>query len=303
MSWFIGYTGKNNPLLGEYISSLNLEKTDEVISGSFHLFYSRGKGNLIFNLESDTSGWIVSGIPVSVNADKFLKKTDWKVLFSKKDFNLKNINGHFSGIRWNNEVIIFFNDRLGLRDIYFLKVNSNYLFSTRMDWIARFNKENKINFKEFSTNWLLPHQISWSAVLDSVVMLNPGGIIKITSGIIEKINAPWMPDFNLKTSPEDFVDILSKFIKLPYEENERINLGLSGGIDSRVLLQTLINNDITAFGIHTFGSQLTADGKIAKRIADDYKLEHHFFPFTIPAEDQFLTYSYDSISGVKNTQS
>ncbi len=295
MSWFIGYTGKDNPILNEYILSLNLGQ-DEVTNENLKLVCSAKGKNISFSFNDDSSGWIISGMSISIEENKFIKKHEWEELLSKKHFNLKNIDGHFAGLKWDNEKIIFFNDQLGLRDIYFLKVNSNYLFSTRLDWIAKFNNENKINFNEFSTNWLLPHQISWQSIIDDVIMLNPGGIIKITSGILEKKNSPWMPDFNLNSKSDDFLNVLNNFIKLTDSENEKINLGLSGGIDSRVLLQALFNNNINTFGTHTFGSILTADGKIAEKIVKDYNLLHRFFSFSFPEKEQLLKYLFESVS-------
>lgn len=298
MSWFIGYTGKNNPILNEYISSLNLIQKNEINNENMRLVYGGKKENLISSLTANSNGWIVCGIPVSSNADKFkyMEKNDWETILSGRELNFKKINGHFTGVIWTCETITFFNDPLGLRNIYFLKVNSNYFFSTRLDWIATFNKDNKINIDHFSTNWILPHQISWASILENVIILNPGGIIKISSGTFEKKNSSWMPDFNLNSKPEEFIDALNSFIKLPSSGSENINLGLSGGIDSRVLLQVLFNNKINTFGTHTFGNPHTADGKIAKEIVNDYKIEHRFFPVSLPDTDLLLKYLYDSIS-------
>ena len=298
MSWFIGYTGINNPVLNEYISSLNLIQKEEINNPNLHLFYTRKKNNLMLNIKTASGGWIISGIPVSAGSDnlKFMQTDDWEPILSAGELNIKKINGHFTGMIWDNETFTFFNDPLGLRDVYFLKVNSNYFFSTRPGWIAKFNAENKINISEFSTNWNLPHQISWGSILNNIMMLNPGGIIKIKSGVIEKSNSPWMPDFSRVINSEEFIDALNNFIRLPSFENKKINLGLSGGIDSRVLLQILFNNKIDSFGSHTFGSSFTADGKIAEKIVNNYELEHRFFPVSFPDSEELLKYLYDSIS-------
>lgn len=283
MAWFIGYTGKNYPILGQYISLLHLENIKEIKTENLTLILGGKKENLFYNFYPDSTGWIVSGIPLCIINDKtkFLEINDLGKILLDKRLNLKEIEGHFAGIKWDKEKVTFFNDQLGLRDIYYLQFNSNFLFSTRMDWIAKFNETNKIDFENFSTNWVLPHQIQWGSNIKNVEKLRPGQIINIFGGKLEKNELPWNPDFNRESTPEEFLKSLNIFIKLPLG-NEKINLGLSGGIDSRVLLQLLFNNNIGNFGTHTFGNELTADGQIAKKITDDYKIEHHFFTISFP---------------------
>ena len=297
MSWFIGYTGKKNPILGQYISSLNLESTKEIKTENLSLIFGGKKENLFYNINPDSTGWIVSGIPIHFEGcnSRFIKINYLEKILSDTELNLKDINGHFAGIKWDKEKVTFFNDQLGLRDIYYLQFNSNFLFSTRMDWAAKFNKFNQIDFENFSTNWILPHQISWESIIKNAEKLKPGQTIIILREKLQKNELPWNPDFTGKSTPEDFLKTLNGFIKLPLE-NEKVNLGLSGGIDSRILLQLIFNNNIKNFGSHTFGNQLTADGQIAKRITDDYKIEHYFFTVSFRNEEQLIKNLYDNIS-------
>jgi len=298
MSWFIGYTGKNNPILGQYISSINLERIKEIKPENLTLIFGGKQENLLFNFYDDSTGWIVSGIPIYTKNDnlKFVNKNDFEKLFLNKELKLTDIDGHFAGIKWDKGKVTFFNDQLGLRDIYYLQFNSNFLFSTRMDWIAKFNKTNKIDFENFSTSWVLPHQISWGSIIKDIDKLKPGQIITISGNKLEKNDSPWQPNFEIESSSEEFLQALDNFIKLASLEDEKINLGLSGGIDSRVLLQLLFNKNTRDFGTHTFGTQLTADGRIAKKIVDDYKLDHRFFSVSFPEEDQLIKNLYKNIS-------
>jgi hypothetical protein len=73
-------------------------------------------------------------------------------------------------------------------------------------------------------------------------------------------------------------------------------LGLSGGIDSRVLLQLLFNNNIEYFGSHTFGNQVTSYGKVAKQIVDNNKIDHRFFVISFLKDNQLLEQLYKDIS-------
>ncbi len=298
MSWFIGYTGKNNPILDNYISSIDFGEKNKINREDLNLFYGGKQENLTYIFNSDSTGCIICGIPIypEEGEQKFTKQCNPDNWLNIDGINSKNINGHFAGIKWGRKLITFFNDQLGLRDIFFLKYDSNYLFSTRLDWTARFNRKNSVNIEEFSTSWILPHQISWGCPIKNIIRLGPGGIIKISSEKLEKNNFSWMPDFNISGSSSEFIDALNNFLNMFPRESIKINLGLSGGIDSRVLLQLIYNNHITNFGTHTFGGRFTADGEIAQRIIDDYKIEHHYFTVLFPETDLLLNNLYKNVS-------
>jgi hypothetical protein len=223
MSWFIGYTGDHNPVLEEYLSSLKLDKISEIKKDNFKIICGGIVENLFYNFDQTEKVWIVSGIPIYTKDDKpkFMQKDDLEKLLSKEELNVKDIDGHFAGGYWNNGEIVFFNDQLGLRDIYFLKLNSNYFFSTRLDWVVKFKKENEINIDGFSTNWLLPHQISFGNLIKNVTRLGPGGIIKTASNKQVKNNSSWIPNFNINSSAEEFINALNNFINLsPFKKKK-----------------------------------------------------------------------------------
>ncbi|MGA9292593.1 MAG: hypothetical protein WBV81_08365 [Ignavibacteriaceae bacterium] len=297
MSWFIGYTGKNSPILNEYISSLNLIQKDEVLVNNLRFVYGGKEVNLKTKSYPDSSGWIVSGIPVSAGTDKFrfMRNDDWKDLLSKKNLNLKNIDGHFAGLKWGNQGITFFNDRLGLRDIYFLKVNSSYFFSTRLDWIAKFNKDNRINIDEFSTNWLLTHKISWENIIECIEQLGPEGRAIIHNDSLEIINNPLIISSSRFKDNKHFIDSLRKFVTLPLDENKNLSLGLSGGLDSRLLIELLLSRNSSRWQTHTFGSNQNYDVKIARQISTGCKVNYLQMDIDIPPKGKILEMFYNLI--------
>ena len=298
MSWFIGYTGKSNPIIDNYISSIDLCEINKINTENLNLIYGGKQENITYSFNSDSTGKIICGIPVYPQESEpwFTKQYNSDKWLDIERINLKNINGHFAGITWNREVITFFNDQLGLRDIYIQQIDSNFLFSSRMDWTARFNRKNSVDIEEFSTNWILPHQISWGCPIKNIIRLGPGGIIKISSDKLEKNNFSWMPDFQITSSSTGFTEVLNNFLNMLSSESIKVNLGLSGGIDSRVLLQLIYNNNITNFGTHTFGGKFTADGEIAQRIINDYKIEHNYFTVSFPETDLLLNNLYKNVS-------
>jgi hypothetical protein len=297
MSWFLGYTGKINPILNEYISSLNLEHLDKVQTKNLYIVLGGNEDNLTIKSYSN-SGWIVSGIPISSDAEKFkfMRKDNWEPLLSKMNFKLNKIDGHFAGLKWNNEEITFFNDRLGLRDIYFLKVDSNYFFSTRIDWVAKFNKENKINIDEFSTDWLLTHKISWKNTIEGIEQLGPQGMAFIENYSLVINNNPLLISFPRFNDHQSFIESLEKFVTLPLVENKSLSLGLSGGLDSRLLIQILLSQNLNNWQTHTFGSPENYDIKIAGLISSGCNIKNSQIDIVIPPKEKIIGSFYEYIS-------
>ena len=294
MSWFVGYTGKSNRNLEDFLDSLNLEKTKEIKTGNLTVICGGKEKNLIYNFSSST-GWIVSGIPIYSYYEnlKFVKKEDFESLLLEAKINLKNIDGHFAGIKWSEKEIIFFNDQLGLREIYFLQVNSNILFSTRADWTAKYNKINKINFEEFSTAWLLTHKISWQNVIKNIKQLGPcgEGIIQPDSSGNNELqikNYPLLISNLGETENETFINHLNRFVTLSLKENKKLSLGLSGGLDSRVLLQILLSKNSDNWQTHTFGNEKIYDGKIVGQIITNNKIKHSFLEIELPSKNETI---------------
>jgi hypothetical protein len=81
-------------------------------------------------------------------------------------------------------------------------------------------------------------------------------------------------------SPES---VLKSFLK-PDPELP-VSLGLSGGLDSRVLLSLLSQQAEQPFSVHTFGEREDPDVAIALRIAAHENFEHKYFHDPIPPAD------------------
>lgn len=289
MSWFIGIKGETTSLLMQYCNSLNIALDNVLKTDKLILIFGGIKENLNYDFDKDGNGWLVSGLGIQKRNENFsfMKKSDWKIFLSSDEFNIKELNGHFCGLIIKNEKTVLFNDQLGVREIYYKKTDSTFLFSSRIDWITKFNKENEINVKGFSTRWLFTHQINFECVVKDTSRLGPGGKIIFENNTFRKLDSSWSPSFDKITASQDFEKILTQIVTLHASENQNLNLGLSGGLDSRVLLVILLKN-VMYFNTHTFGNKNIPDGKIAKQITDDLKIDHEFLNQTIGAKSQLL---------------
>ncbi|MFO7448258.1 MAG: hypothetical protein R6W90_18005 [Ignavibacteriaceae bacterium] len=278
MSWFFGYTGVHNPSIENYIGSINNAPGFKVIgSKNIKLIFNENDDNILYDLESSGKGIVISGMPVY----------DQKLLDISEIRNIswpngKATDGHFAAVRFDEHSIELFNDPLGLRDIYTKREGENIIFSTRIDIIIKYSGTHEINLKELSTLWLLPHQISWGTLIKGIEKLGPGGKLVIKNNDVNFRRVDWHPDFTTRTNTNDFYSNLHEAVTLPFRYGCNLNLGLSGGIDSRVLLQILLSSRYKNWGTHTFGDESLPDGFIAKKISDEMGLKHYFLKNSEP---------------------
>jgi len=267
MSWFFGYTGNYNGKVENSLKLLNPGSYRTHSGEGIKILFSRSGKNLLSNF-SDNTGMIICGILLT--NDEHCTPDFINNLLHKKAY-----DGHYAGISFTGSSTTLFNDGLGLRDIYYIQTEGNTVFSTRQDFITRLIEMPEINVDEFSSLWVLPHKISWGSLIKGIKRLGPGGYLTIEKGEHSFKRNAWNPD-RYTATPEDFRDALEKAALFPAGKNNKINLGLSGGIDSRVLLQILCSSDYSDWTTHTFGHKAMPDAELSERITSELKIKHYF---------------------------
>lgn len=275
----------NSPILFEYSSK------------KIKIFAGGNKDNLFFNSSSkhnEKQGWVVSGIGLKSNnvGNTIFKKEDWS---DHLDI-LNNIDGHFVAVKWNEERIIFESDPLGLRDIYISESKSNIIFTTRVDWLAK-SHELKINFNEFGSRWLLFNQITDNSVFHGVERIVSGkkATVALNGYDIKHYNSNWLPDEKSKNIDiENYSENLKSLIYI----GNRQTLGLSGGMDSRVILSYLLEGN-SSWDTFTFGNPKHPDSLISQFLVNDYNIEHTQYHAGLPPIENLIAkikdYSIQSI--------
>lgn len=281
MSWVLGTINnyndltehnkitKNNPIYSIYEPPISI--------------YVGGNSNTCYlNHNIDTKkGWAVVGVGIieDSNGFKLMDKYSWKDILEENSFNTNEIFGHYIIIRWDARNLHITTDRLGLRDIYISKLHNKILFSTRLDWLARFI-DTEIDFKVFGSRWLLFNQISSDSVLTKATRISGGESVTIDlknlQWVLRKDDfIPIMKSGNTHNPIEDFSCRLDKIIQVPFNSNNNLSLSLSGGMDSRVLLSSLLKNaKMNLWDTHTFGNNNHPDSIISNKIADQFKFTH-----------------------------
>ncbi len=273
MSWIFGFYSKDN-FNSKSLKKYHPDSIVTAISSNYYIAAGGNKNTLLFNetLESG-NGYFVCGIMISKKLNKILNKNDLDLIFNSESNEIHDHNGHFCGVFISNNTLHLFTDKLGLREIHIYENDRGWYFSTRLDWLLKLGNF-EIDFSEFGSRWLSINQISSKSIIRKITRLNCGAKAKIenSSLIIEEVN--WQPSLNLKSGFDEFTQKLRKLILLGSNNQSKISLSLSGGMDSRVILSFLLNNNYDKWNCHTFANDSMSDLDIAKRITEKLNLDH-----------------------------
>jgi hypothetical protein len=279
MSWLFGYFGDTNPKeFASPESPLYSFKNSNLI-----LFAGRNKQTCFFQSDSPDSCWAVAGVGLKQSEEcyKILYANDWKRYLDSDKIDLSEINGHYVVVKYSEDKLLFFTDELGLREVYTVKLDKGFGFTTRIDWLKYFiNVE--IDVKEFSSRWLLQNQISRKSIIKNVVRLvSAKATIKNNFLLIEQNY--WKPDFDSVADQNLFDSSLRKLISI---QDRKISLSLSGGLDSRLLLSYLALKNFDKWDTHTFGDPDHPDSKIASQLLKCLNLKNEIIDDKLPGTEQ-----------------
>jgi hypothetical protein len=293
MSWFLGGIGNFNEDLFTDIQRLAPAHLFNIFSGEMFLIAGGIPNTFKYEINNhiiNKKNWLQVGAGITREyPKKFLSNSDWQNIVDNNFEENVNIDGHYVLASWDNNKLIITTDRIGLRDFYFCKdEQGNIFFSTRIDWLARF-VNTEIDFKEFGSRWLLFNQISIKSILKNITRVAGGNVLiidRIQKKIDLKINS-WLPKLSgVDYSEENFYEDLKSLISFPMRDN-KLSLSLSGGLDSRVIFSYLVNQEGN-WDAHSFGSEKHPDFIIAKRIADDFKINHVHLDSPEQSSEEFL---------------
>ncbi len=290
MSWLFSIIGNFNENDVAKAKTLLPESGICTIEHGKYLFLSGGHNRTCFSGEYLTDKqktcWTAVGQGIAQNSSsyRFMNKAEWEIFLQYEKRDLKSLNGHFACGKINSEKAVFFNDTLGIRELFFAQKDDLFFVSTRLDLISKFTGFNEIDYSAFSSGWLLENRISTDSVIKKIRRLTAGSSIEFTFSenklpdikIVEKL---WAPTIINKLSENDVIEELTKFTLFPIQNHEKLTLGLSGGLDSRVLFSILQNKNLQSdiFSTFTFGNRNHPDSLIATKIANIYNTEHKSF--------------------------
>ncbi|MFI5202155.1 MAG: asparagine synthase-related protein [Candidatus Kapaibacterium sp.] len=282
MSWILGAHGLHSP---DHASSLR-----KIASLPLFEYHDAGMSILAGGIpetcafgKTDGGAWTVCGLGIERAPDGFrlLDTRDWHERLEQEG-NLQKLEGQFAGIHYRNGELTLFTDRIGSRDLYFTSLPGVTLFSTRLDWLARLSRKDELDLHEFGGRWLFFYQLSTGSIIKNIIRLGPGAEIKISPKGTSISRVGWNPG----PASLDFASTLEQITTFPFQSNHRVTLGLSGGLDSRLLFSLLLQAN-GAWDVHTFGPPEHPDAIIAKQIAKAFGIPHRHL-YIEPLDDPDL---------------
>lgn len=297
MSWLLGMISTS--ISSDARKSIDLLTQDNLFSvdnGRVLLRSGGLRSTCHFSTEKQPQNfWLVlgSGIRQTENGSAFYSNHDWESLIRQPTPSLSHINGGFLLVRERHDGIEFFTDSIGFRTLYLTKSQEGIFFSTRLDWLVAIMPKSSINLSSFGSRWLLFNQITYESPLKNVVRLGSLGHAIVTARSIDHTYTVWNPT-PIKTSMDDVQDLIGKFLHVSNITDHRIEVGISGGVDSRVLLSILLSRK-NSFSAYTFGDNDEPDVRIARRMASQEHFPHRVFREPIPKVDDCITMINDYV--------
>lgn len=292
MSWIFGYFGnREQQRIFSPERSLYQFKDSNLI-----LFAGGNKQTCFFQSETKDSCWALVGVGLKLFEDyyKLQSESEWNMYLSADKVNLEPVNGHFVAVKYANNELRFFSDELGLREMFVVKIDGGFGFTTRIDWIKYFIKP-EIDLNEFGTRWLLQNQISRNSIIKNVTRLVCLNAVIKENSLTTRQNE-WKPNFEMPGNKEIFNSILQQLISIA---GKKISLSLSGGLDSRLLLSYLTQKKSDSWETHTFGDPNHPDSKIGRTLLQNLNLRNQIIDDNLPATDKLIElikdYSVQSI--------
>lgn len=306
MSWMFGLIKKNNKFKDNdnILSSIH-PKAKYTLTNKRLYLAAGGLNNMCMSninnssYESNNSNFVTLGLGITHkdNKFKFLKQNEWNNILNDENADLNSLNGHFVTMLVKNNKIIIRNDQLGLRNVYYLETDDFIGISTRLDWLTKIVNDSEINLESYSSFWNLIICLSSDSFVKGIHKLNPGGRITINEhNKITTSSQHWHPDLATNIPGYDAISMLKDLTLFPLEDGRKINLALSGGIDSRTLLSFFLSKDKTNWETLTWGKKELPDAIIARKLADFYKFKHKIMYEPFPKEDECISNLYKFVS-------
>jgi hypothetical protein len=267
--WIFGVCSKHQLSDNKRFELENLlpQFNQKLVQSQFCIYFSHNK-NTFYNLSKN---WIINGVGISDNSStlKLMQQEDWEEYFIKPDS--VKVTGNFLKFIWTDQKINIQSDLIGLKTLYILKDESEVYFSTNLKLITGFIKSPQIDFSAFGAKWLLFNQLECRSFIKNIDKLTPNSELIIENGDY-KVNCTNYQFTQDEYSSEKFYSDLQRLLSIKIPSGYKLSLGLSGGLDSRVLL-ALLHSSKREFDVHSFGFEYEPDVQIAKDLMHSLNLK------------------------------
>jgi asparagine synthase (glutamine-hydrolysing) len=197
---------------------------------------------------------------------------------------LEKLNGLFCGLLIDKErkQVLLFNDRYGMRRIYFHENRGSFYFASEAKALLRilpelreFDPEGVADYLTFGST------LDWKTLFRGIEIVPGGSLWTFEAGNCRKGSyfSPAMWESRVELGAEEYEKLLTETFKriLPryFESYSKTGIALTGGLDTRMIMACRPqNNGPTTCYTFSGNNGQTLDDKIAIRVAAASKLNH-----------------------------
>ena len=258
-------------------------------------FYSKNSSISSFPYNNENVFILVDGfiLPRVDYFDEYSKfKMEELVFKLYKEHNIefiKYIKGNFVLILIIGEKFYIFTDRIGVKKFFYFNKNNEFIFTNQLKLITD-NIDTELCAENIAINSLMNHYIDGQTFLRDISYSKPASEVEFNKDV--KFNSYWDCEklLNLKVKDISFEQFAFEFrtiVKayIDYLKPKEVSLTLTGGLDNRVTLATLLNIGIKPSAF-TYGDPLSADIVFAKKVAKSCNLKYKSY-YKEPTPDWF----------------
>ncbi len=220
---------------------------------------------------------------------KFKTNCDTEVIIYSYDMwgkdCMKQFNGMFAFVIYDQlkQEIFIARDRMGIKPLYYTKINNNFIFSSEIKALLQFENIKKIpNYKSISSYLTFRYTYDENSFFEDIVKVKPGSYITINKKGLEKSSYWSLPFHNEKNDLgekfylEKTEELLSNAVGRRLISDVSLGALLSGGLDSSLvvsIMSSLSKEKINSYSIG-FDKIEYDESKYAKIVADHCGAEH-----------------------------
>jgi hypothetical protein len=295
MSWIFGAVGNfhTDEIRNTILSQNQLPLSNINIPGEL-IILAGGNSETLYTIQNDTITSAVAGIGIqrSNQSTRILSSEAWTSLLQTDIPNFGDLNGHFVAIRFKEGVLECFSDKVGLRTLYFAHTDNGWLFSTKLIWLCRFLPESHIDWNAFASKWLCLQQFSHKSLVHGTFKLPPNSSARIKQNKLIISSSPWISVAPDTESADNSIAILQSLLTV---DQRNLKLGMSGGLDSRVLFSLLASGKKN-FSTYAFGDDDDPDVLYARKISRHGNIPFIELSSPFPSQDECLRLMNDYVA-------
>jgi len=244
-----------------------MNKTIDLQSNNLHLSFQETKDISVY--AGDEIKVIVYGYPYDRNSANWLQACD---IAKNYEINgtrfLNQIDGSFSIVILGMSDLVI-TDAFGIYNLYLTKRDNKFHVSNKLKNMITSLENRDIDEVALNDFLLLGYMLGNKTLFKKIKKLEPGTIYKFNKDFsITKYH-----QIDLKpTNEAELIECFDKHISIGTNLSNKIVLPLTAGLDSRVILSGIVNDNIDIF---THQTNNTKDIKQAKAICSSLNLSHH----------------------------